>query len=170
MLTAIEPALDDKPGPRCADQSPSLPRHDAELPGRMPRRAMTWLGRGILLAGLGMLPWLFILARTLPPTAVAAHWSTAWVGLDGLEALGLVTTGLAFIRRYDWLCLPAAITATLLVIDAWFDVTTSAPGSAATEAIAMAVFAELPTAALCFAIAVLNAPGRQRAQARDRRS
>jgi hypothetical protein len=131
---------------------------------------MTWLGRGILVAGLGMIPWVFVLARMLPSSITAVHWSTAWAGLDALEALGLLTTGLAVIRRYDWLCLPAAITATLLVIDAWFDMTTSAPGSAATEAIAMAVFAELPAAALCFAIAVLNAPGRQRARAHDRRS
>jgi hypothetical protein len=66
--------------------------------------------------------------------------------------------------------LPAAITATLLVIDAWFDVTTSAPGSAATEAIAMAVFPELPMAGLCVLLAMLNAPGRQQARTNDRPS
>lgn len=107
-----------------------------------------------------MIPWLVILARTLPSAAVAAHWPAAWTGLDGMEAVGLLTTGLALIRRYPWVSLPAAVTATLLVIDAWFDVTTSAPGSAA-GAIAMAAFPELPMAALCIVLAVRHAPGRQ---------
>ena len=51
-----------------------------------------------------------------------------------------MTTGVALIGRYNWLCLPAAVTTTLLVIDAWFDITTSAPGPAATVAVAIAVF------------------------------
>jgi hypothetical protein len=111
-----------------------------------------------------MIPWVVILACSLPPTVRAAHWSAAWAGLDGLEAVGLMTTGVALIRRYSWLCLPAAVTSTLLVIDAWFDVTTSASGSAATVAIAMAVFPELPVAALCAVLAIRNAPGRTRRQ------
>ena len=90
----------------------------------------------------------------------AAHWAAAWAGLDGLEAVGLITTGVSLIRRYSWLCLPAAVTSTLLVVDAWFDVATSASGSAATAAIAMAVFPELPMAGLCAMLAVRNAPGR----------
>jgi hypothetical protein len=106
-----------------------------------------------------MIPWVFILACSLPPTIRAAHWSTAWAGLDALEAAGLMTTGVALIGRYSWLCLPAALTSTLLVVDAWFDITTSAPGPAATVAIAMAVFPELPMAGLCAVLAIGHAPG-----------
>jgi hypothetical protein len=82
----------------------------------------------------------FILAYSLPPAIRAAHWPAAWAGLDALEAAGLMATGVALIGRYSWLCLPAAVTSTLLVIDAWFDITTSAPGPATTVAIAMAIF------------------------------
>jgi hypothetical protein len=118
----------------------------------------TWLGCGFAVAGLSMVPWLVFLADTLPRVAQAAHWPAAWVGLDGLEAIGLLTTGLALIRRSSWVCLPAAITATLLVVDAWFDITTSASGSAVTTAVAMAVFSELPAAVLCAVLAVRTAP------------
>jgi hypothetical protein len=136
---------------------------------RTPHPATRWLGRGALIAGLGMIPWVFILACTLPSTARAAHWSAAWAGLDGLEAVGLMMTGVALIRRYRWLSLPAAVTSTLLVIDAWFDVTTSAPGSAVKVAIAMAVFLELPTAALCAMLAIRNArPARPPTASRPR--
>jgi hypothetical protein len=62
--------------------------------------------------------------------------------------------------RCSWLCLPAAVTSTLLVIDAWFDITTSAPGPAGTAAIAMAVFPELPMAGLSAVLAIRHAPGR----------
>ncbi len=164
MLTAPEAQLADTPAVSPADRmctTAILPPRRPEWPRKMtPRPAKSWLGRGVLIAGLGMIPWVFILARTLPSAMRAAHWSTAWAGLDGLEAVGLMTTGVALIRRYSWLCLPAAVTSTLLVIDAWFDVTTSAPGSAATAAIAMAAFLELPMAGMCAILAVRNAPGR----------
>jgi hypothetical protein len=105
-----------------------------------------------------MVPWLFFLAGTLAPATRAVHWPAAWTGLDSLEALGLLATGVALIRRCSWLCLPAAITATLLIVDAWFDITTSASGSAVTAAVAMAIFPELPTAVLCAVLAVRTAP------------
>jgi hypothetical protein len=49
---------------------------------------------------------------------------------------------------------PAAITGTLLVCDAWFDVLTAQPGSELLESLAEAGLAELPLAALCFWLAV----------------
>lgn len=139
---------------------PELRRRSVRPQKRKQRRTATsWLGRGILLAGLGMIPWAFVLASMLPSTIRAEHWPVAWAGLDGIEAAGLITTGVALIRRHRWLCLPAAVTSTLLVIDAWFDITTSAPGSAAAVAIALATFPELPMAGLCAVLAVRNAPG-----------
>jgi hypothetical protein len=125
---------------------------------RTPWPANGWLGRGVLMAGLAMIPWVFILACSLPPATRAAHWPAAWAGLDALEAAGLMATGVALIGRYSWLCLPAAVTSTLLVIDTWFDITTSAPGPAATVAIAMAIFPELPMAGLCAVLAIRHAP------------
>jgi len=46
----------------------------------------------------------------------------------------------------------AVATATLLIVDAWFDVTTAQPGWPLAQAILLAVFVELPTAALAFYI------------------
>lgn len=104
--------------------------------------------------GLALLPWLVVLAKGLPGTAVATHWNTAWVGLDALEATGLIATGLLTARGHHLHPLTASATATLLVVDAWFDTMTAAPGGDQLSALAMAFGAELPLAAVCAALAV----------------
>lgn len=48
---------------------------------------------------------------------------------------------------------PATMVATLLVVDAWFDVTTSTSGKAATEALILALVVELPAAAFSLYVA-----------------
>ncbi|MFF4800034.1 hypothetical protein ACFY1U_16755 [Streptomyces sp. NPDC001351] len=104
--------------------------------------------------GVALLPWLVVLAKGLPATTTAAHWNTAWVGLDSLEATGLIATGLLAARGHPLHALTASATATLLVADAWFDTMTAAPGGDQLSALAMAFGAELPLAALCGALAV----------------
>jgi hypothetical protein len=125
-------------------------------PARGVRRA-GWL---LVACGLALLPWLYVLATGLPATATAAHWPVAWVGLDALEALGLIATGLFAARGDRRHALPAAATATLLAVDAWFDTTTAAPGSDFATAVAMALGAELPLAALCGRLALRGLGGR----------
>jgi hypothetical protein len=122
----------------------------ATAPRLLSRRLLSqrFLGLGILASGIGLVPWLVVLAVTLPSAT-----RVAWVGLDSLEALGLITTGLLVRRGDRRRVLTAAATATLLLIDAWFDVTTASGGSAFTESIAMAVLAEIPMAAICATIA-----------------
>jgi hypothetical protein len=122
----------------------------ATAPRLLSRRLLSqrFLGLGILASGIGLVPWLVVLAVTLPSAT-----RVAWVGLDSLEALGLITTGLLVRRGDRRRVLTAAATATLLLIDAWFDVTTASGGSALTESIAMAVLAEIPMAAICATIA-----------------
>lgn len=101
-----------------------------------------------------MIPWLCYLSVSLPATATAAHWSAAWVGLDSCEALALFGTGW-FLLRDDGRCaLTATAACALLGIDAWFDVTTSAPGAELAVALAMAVFVEIPLSLLCGALAL----------------
>lgn len=107
-----------------------------------------------MVAGLGMIPWLILLATELPASTVAVHWSTAWVGLDAMETVGLLATGTLLLRRDDRCCLTATVTATLIFVDAWFDVTTSAPGLAQLIAIGMAAFIEVPVSLLCAALAL----------------
>jgi hypothetical protein len=111
------------------------------------------LGLGLLGCGFGMVPWLVVLAVTLPGATHVPHWSMAWVGLDAAEAAGLAMTGWLLRRGDPRRCLTAMATSALLLTDAWFDVTTSGSGGPLVEAIAMAVFAEIPTAVLCAVLA-----------------
>ena len=111
------------------------------------------LGLGLLGCGFAMVPWLFVLAATLPGSTGVPHWSLAWVGLDAMEATGLVLTGWLLRRDDPRRALTAMATSALLVTDAWFDISTAGPGGALYEAIAMAVCAEIPMAVLCAALA-----------------
>jgi hypothetical protein len=117
-----------------------------------------WLGRALIAGGLAMIPWLVMLAIRLPPSARAAHWPMAWVGLDILEALGLVTTGVLIRRGNRRSSLAAAATATSLLVDAWFDVTTAATGPDLATAILIAALLELPIATLCAVLSIRTFP------------
>ena len=119
-----------------------------------PDRRLRWLARALIVAGFGMIPWLVLLATRLPASTVAVHWSTAWVGLDAMETAGLLATGTLLLRRDGRCCLAATVTGTLIFADAWFDVTTSAPGLAQLAAIAMAALIEVPVSVLCAALAL----------------
>ena len=104
--------------------------------------------------GLAMIPWLAALDWFLPRTATVPHWNVAWVGLDGLEAIGLLTTG-RLIRRGDRrYTVTATLTGTALLIDAWFDVLTAASRHDLLVAAVLACVAELPVAGLCFFLAL----------------
>ncbi|MFR0359297.1 hypothetical protein [Streptomyces sediminimaris] len=141
------------------------PEVAAALPA--PRRGLLGfrsrhLGPALIGCGAAMGPWLVLLARTLPDNTQVGHWSTAWVGLDALEALGLAATGRLLLDRDPRCTLTATATATaaLLVVDAWFDVVTSAPGPEFSTAVVTALGAELPMAALCTTLAVRALPCR----------
>jgi UDP-N-acetylmuramyl pentapeptide synthase len=58
--------------------------------------------------------------------------------------------------------LTAAATSTLLLVDAWFDIVTSAPGAHQLAAVVMAAALELPIALLC---AILAARGQRASSA-----
>ena len=105
-------------------------------------------GRVLAGAGLALLPWLGYLAGTLPPEEAAA-----WVALDALEAACLLTAGTRLLRGDPRHRAPAAAAALLLVTDACIDIATAAPGAELAGALAMAIGAELPLAALCTVLA-----------------
>lgn len=69
--------------------------------------------------------WTIFLAIKLPRHYVANHWDLAWVGLDSAQVLFLLLTAWAAWRRRAILMLFANTAATLLFMDAWFDVTTA---------------------------------------------
>ena len=121
------------------------------IPHRLAAPALT-------LAGVLLVPWVLYLAGQLPGTARARNWSLMWSGLDVAEALGLVLTGVLLWRRSPRRALPAAFTSALLSVDAWVDVTTSAPGHAKVLAIVMAAAVEVPAAIACLFLAVRAFP------------
>ena len=108
-----------------------------------------WMTLLLGLVAIGLVPWILYLTFSLPSRHVTFHYDLAWVGFDvGLTASFAATAWAAF-RGSQWLAPLAAVTGTMLVCDAWFDIVTSQSGSEMWEAIAEAALAELPFAALC---------------------
>ncbi|MFD2420437.1 hypothetical protein [Amycolatopsis pigmentata] len=68
------------------------------------------------------------------------------------------STGLLLRRGDCRACLTSAATSTLLLVDAWFDTMTAAPGPDFKLAVLMAVFAELPLAVACAVLATRTFP------------
>jgi hypothetical protein len=105
------------------------------------------------LATLGLIPWVIVLAVTLPKHYIAGHWTLTWVGFDLglLVSLGL-TAYFAWRRRQAVIGL-ATISAAMLTCDAWFDITTSSGTIDVVVAVASAALLELPLAVILFAVA-----------------
>jgi len=107
-----------------------------------------------LAVGGFLLPWSALLAVSLPATAQAQHWAPAWSGLDAAEAAAALATAVLLARGDRRASLPAAAAGTLLLVDAWFDVCTSAPGAGQAMALAEAGCAELPLAVAAWWVAI----------------
>ena len=139
----------------------------ASRPGQPPQPALRQDGlrsRPVLLrrarlvaltVGGFLLPWCVVLAVALPATAQAQHWALAWTGLDGAEAAAALATAMVLARGDRRASLPAAAGGTLLLIDAWFDVCTSAPGAEHAMALAEAAFIEIPLAIAAWWLAIM---------------
>lgn len=107
-----------------------------------------WAGPAFLLCSVVLIPWTAYLAFSLPSRQVSSHYNVAWVGFDVFLLVTLGATGFFALRRSRYLALTSASAATLLVVDAWFDVLTS-PGRQVIESIILAVVVELPLAGIC---------------------
>jgi hypothetical protein len=110
-----------------------------------------WLPPALAIAALALVPSLVIVLTVVPPVQIAHHLPLAWTGLDVFELLALAATGLALHRRSAVTAVPATITGTLLLCDAWINVIPTT-GMARAEAIVLA-FVEVPLAALSFWVA-----------------
>jgi hypothetical protein len=111
--------------------------------------APRWLGPLALCCLVGMLPWIIFLAFTIPQRSRAEHYDLAWIGFDC--AMWLVLAALAFfaLRRHPATGPVAAVASTMLVVDAWFDITTSSDEKQFAIALVLACVAELPLAIIC---------------------
>jgi len=99
-----------------------------------------------LVMGLALIPWTAYLAVTLPKRQIDTHYRGAWVGFDLLLVMSIVLTAYYAFRMDDRVQLPAMATATLLLVDAWFDVMTAGGRTATLEALLMALLVEVPAA------------------------
>jgi hypothetical protein len=112
-----------------------------------------WAGPLFVLAALLLVPWIVLLVAALPSEHKAAHWDVAWAGFDVALALLLLTVAVAVWRGSPWLEGAAAAAATLLFVDAWFDVLTASTRTELLVSIGEAAFVELPLAVLCLLLA-----------------
>jgi hypothetical protein len=134
-LDSIESALDAMPA------KPALP---------LPR----WLGPLAVCCVVAMLPWIVYLGMTLPRKARADHYDLAWIGFDCGMWLVLAALAVPALRRHPATGPIAAVAATMLVVDAWFDVVTTANDTQFVVALVLALTAELPLAIICAWVAV----------------
>lgn len=117
------------------------------VPERVP--LPVWVGPLLLVAAIVLVPWTLWLTYSLPSRHVTFHYDLAWIGFDVGLLASFAATGWCALRGSKWLAGFAAVTGTMLVCDAWFDVVTSQSGGEMVEALLEAVFVELPLAALC---------------------
>lgn len=114
--------------------------------------APRWVAPLFLTMSILLVPWIVYLGISLPARSVANHYRTAWVGFDVLLLYAMSRTAWLALKEKPQMELPAIVTATLLIVDAWFDVTTAGKGWPQVEALVLALFVELPTAVLAIYI------------------
>jgi len=123
---------------------------DADGAERRRRRFVTVAAAGSVV----LVPWIAVLAVTLPHRYVAAHWTLAWVGFDVALLVGLAATAYLAWRGRPLMIVSALVTATLLVCDAWFDSTTADRADRLVSVLS-ALLVELPMAVVLVTAAVL---------------
>jgi hypothetical protein len=111
-------------------------------------RIARWTGPLFALLSVILLPWIVYIAVTLPARQLSPNYDVAWAGFDVMLFGGLAGTAYFALRRSGYLAIAAAATASLLIVDAWFDIVTS-PGRERLQAILLAVVIELPLASVC---------------------
>ena len=126
---------------------------EPEQIGSVGLRPARWIAPLFAGAGLALLPWVVVLAEHLPSTHAAPHWDITWIGFDVALSGLLVAVATAAWRRSPWLEGTAIAAAVMLLIDAWFDVTTSASGFELVTSLTEALLFELPLALLCLLLA-----------------
>ncbi|MEU2622095.1 hypothetical protein ABZ642_28885 [Streptomyces sp. NPDC007157] len=95
-----------------------------------------------------LVPWTVYLAVSLPHRFEARYWPMVWVGFDIMLLVSLVGAGAAVWLRRQALIPMSFVAATLLVCDAWFDVSLNLGRGDVWESVASAVLVELPLACL----------------------
>jgi hypothetical protein len=120
-------------------------------PGSTRRRRLFLLGTIACCVVLAV--WIGVLAVTLPRYYRAGGWRGAWVGFDVAELAAFAATAWAAWRGRQVLIMCLTVLATLLLCDAWFDVTLNVRTSGFLVSLLSALAIEIPLAV----IAILGA-------------
>jgi hypothetical protein len=121
--------------------------------GGRPRPVPRWGAPVFAVLGAATVPWTVHLAMSLPQQAHTHNYRVSWVGFDVLLIVALLATAYYAWRGWRHVGVLAAATATMLVVDAWFDMTTSGRADLV-PAVLSAVLVELPLAVVCGWIAL----------------
>lgn len=135
---------------QAVDMMRRLPKPELERESRLMHR----LGTVFVVLAVLMIPWSIYLGMALPHRELARHYDAAWAGFDVGLAAALGWTAYAALRRSRWLPVAASINATMLIVDAWFDVMTSPTSKDLWVAVGSALLLELPLAGVCLWLAV----------------
>jgi hypothetical protein len=131
--------------PTSPDSLSPSPSSDVRLP------VPAWVAPAFAGLAGALVPWIGYLALSLPVTA-RAYDRLPWVGFDiGLMAI-LALTAIWAWRGSVRVAFAATASATMLIVDAWFDVTTSIRSVDVVQALATAVV-EVSLAGVCLWIA-----------------
>ena len=140
-----------------SDSTPEEVEEDVSFTAAVPlgvrRTAPRWVAPLFAAGALVLVPWIVYLGLALPERSTDQHYNLAWVGFDVLLLFAMTRTALLAWKGRRQVQLPAAATATLLLVDAWFDVLTSDGAWALTQALLLAFLLELPIAFLAVWIA-----------------
>jgi hypothetical protein len=126
---------------------------DCASDGVRVRPVPRWVAPVFAVLGAATIPWTVHLAMSLPQQARTHNYRVSWVGFDVLLIAALLATAYFAWRGWRHVGVLAAATATMLVVDAWFDVTTSRRADLG-SAVLSAVLVELPLAVVCGWIAL----------------
>jgi predicted branched-subunit amino acid permease len=113
-------------------------------------------------AAVALVPWVLGPVSALPAAHRVTHWAAAWVGLDVALVAMLVTLAGCVWRRSAWVEPVATAAATLLFVDAWFDLTTASAAGGPARPLGSAVLVEVPLGLACLALSRRAARVRRR--------
>jgi hypothetical protein len=155
-VTATESGVGPNVGP--ARPGPIEPsRFDvlaaAVLPDRMRQLSPRWVAALFVLGAVLLVPWIIYLGFELPEQNVSRHWDVTWVGFDIVLLLAMARTGWLAWKGRRQMELPAIAAGTLLLVDAWFDITTASTSHDLIQAVVSAAVLEIPMAMVAFWIA-----------------
>jgi len=88
-------------------------------------RPLQLLAIALLVIAAGLVPWTIYLGLSLPPRYNAGHWVLLWTGFDAALICVLAYAGWSALFRRQIVATTALVAGTLLMCDAWFDITTS---------------------------------------------